>query len=118
MSRPAPVKTVLSVMKLEKTCPGCNLFFSEKELLVTKPVPKENPRWFEASHKNAKLICPRCGCNLKIRKLSLWPLLLLIPASLGFFVLSQAYSSWLLAFVGLVSLALLKVTINFEKADR
>ncbi len=105
-------------MNLEKTCPCCNQFFLEKELLRAKLVLKANPRWFEASHKYGGLNCPKCRCGLKVKKLSLWPLLLLVPASIGYFVMSQAYASWLLAGTGLLLLALLKATITFEKADR
>ena len=106
-------------MKLMKVCPSCGDSFLDKELVAIKPTLKERPRWYEASHHmNGKVNCPLCGAGLAIRKASLWPLLLLVPAGGAPFILPSAYSSWIIVALALGALLLLKVTISYEKSDR
>jgi ribosomal protein S27AE len=106
-------------MKLMKVCPSCGESFLDKELVVTKPTLKIQPRWYEASHHmNGRTSCPLCGAGLAIKKASLWPLLLLVPAGGAPFFLPSAYSTWVLVAFALGSILLLKVTISYEKNDR
>ena len=87
--------------------------------MVTKPTQKVQPHWHEASHHmDGKTSCPLCGAGLAIRKASLWPLLLLVPAGGAPFILPSAYSIWVLVALALGSILLLKVTISYEKSDR
>jgi hypothetical protein len=106
-------------MKLTKVCPSCGESFLDKELVVIKPTLKERRRWYEASHHmNGKVKCPRCGAGLAIRKTSLWPLLLLVPAGVAPFIFPSTYSTWILVVFALGSMLLLKVTIGYKKSGR
>jgi hypothetical protein len=105
-------------MKKTVVCPGCGSSFAEGELVVIKPTLKEKPRWYEASHKNGEICCPKCNVRLDVDRRSLWPLLLLVPASAAYFVLPRAYGAWVFMGIGLASLFLLKFVIRYDTTDR
>ena len=99
-------------MKIE--CPKCTNIFNDKELVITQPIEKDDPKWYEASHKNGQIACPNCGIELKTSVLSWWPTLLLIPASAIFFLLHKSLATWVFPAICIGILILLKHTIRYE----
>ena len=95
-------------------CPCCKELYSISDLKVGAPSLRSGRRWFEPSHRNGKIICPRCGCILKLRKSSLWPLSLVFLPIVIWPLLSMPYSVWLLISFSLLAILLARRYIRFD----
>jgi ribosomal protein S27AE len=108
----------LSVMSKTNTCPSCQAVFSDRELVVEGPPLKNDRKWYGPSHENGKLSCPKCHATLKLDKKSMWPVLLILPASLTWLLIPGAYSWLVFSFLVLGVLYVLKQTIRYVANDR
>ena len=99
-------------------CPCCKESYPIDEIRVTRPERKENPRWFEPSHRAGKITCPRCGCVLRLKKSSLWPFVFFLVPMLDWPFVPHDYWIWHLIVISLLAILLARRTARYRRASR